>query len=88
MLITKKKKKKKWEVAGSDVSMSQCSRGESIETTSFGQNDRQTYLSRIFYSVRFWSAKDFSCFKKYTEMEKTGKNYCKSNKLINMYIIV
>lgn len=65
--------KKKWEVAGSDVLMSQCSPGESIETTSFGQHDRQTDLSRTFYFVYFWSPEDFSSIQKYSKMEKTGK---------------
>lgn len=45
--------KRKWEVAGSDVSMSQCSLGESIDTTSFGQHDQQTHFSCTFY---------FECF--------------------------
>lgn len=65
---------KKWEVAGLDVLMSQCSPGESIDTTSFGQHDRQTNLSCTFYFVYFWSFKDFSRIQKYSKMEKTGKN--------------
>jgi hypothetical protein len=52
---------KKWEVARLDVLMSQCSPGESIDTTSFGQHDRQTNLSRTFYFVYFWSPEDSSC---------------------------
>lgn len=70
MLITKNK----WEVVGSDDSMSQFSSGESIDATSIGQHDRQTYLSCIIYIVYFWSSKEFSCFQKYPKMEKTGKN--------------
>lgn len=57
----------------SDVLVSQCSSGESIDTTSFGQHDRQTYLSRTFRFEHPWSLEDFSCIEKYSEMEETGK---------------
>lgn len=67
---------------GCIVSMCQFSPGESIDTTSFGQHDRQTSLGRIHCVVRFRSADDFSSFQKRAEMEKTGKNTKKKNSTI------
>jgi len=69
---------------GSDVSMSQCSPGESIDTTSFGQHDRQTNLGRTFCAVCSWNPEDFSRVQKRSKMEETGKKN-KKNISINHY---
>jgi len=69
---------------GSDVSMSQCSPGESIDTTSFGQYDRQTNLGRTFYVVYTWSPEELSRIQKCPKMEKTGKQ--KSTVIIKFII--
>lgn len=83
LIANKKKKKKKREVACSDVPTSQCCSGESIDTTLFGQYDRQTGLNRTFYFVHFWSLEDTSRVQKHTEMEKTGRNSLIILKFVN-----
>jgi len=59
---------------GSDVSMSQCSPGESIDTTSFGQHDRQTNLGRTFCAVCSWNPEEICRAQKHTKKEETNKN--------------
>lgn len=86
MLIAnkKRKRKKKREVACLDVPTSQCCSGESIDTTLFGQYDRQTGLSRrTFYFVHFWSLEDTSRVQKHTKMEKAGRNSLIILKFVN-----